>query len=54
MIVTVWNLKGLNSNLKEKELRHLIKRNKISVTGILETKIKENNARNIEKANFED
>lgn len=38
MIVATWNIRGLNSPLKQKKIKYLIKPNKISIIGILETK----------------
>lgn len=38
MIVATWNIRGLNSPLKQEKIKYLIKPNKISIIGILETK----------------
>lgn len=38
-----WNVRGLNSPLKQKEVRHLISSNKIAICGILETRVREPN-----------
>ena len=49
MIISAWNVRGMNSPDKTKEVRHFLETNNISVIGLMETKIKEGNARKIYK-----
>ena len=44
MIVTSWNVWGMNSPDKAKKVRDFLEVNNISVVGLMETKIKEHNA----------
>ena len=39
MLVDSWNVKGLNSPLKQHEVVHLMKKHKMDVCGLLETKM---------------
>lgn len=47
MIIGSWNVRGLNSPYKRKEVRNFISKQKPIVMGLLETKIKERNLRKI-------
>lgn len=49
MIVLVWNIRGLNSPLKQREVKSLVKRLKISIFCLVETRVKEGNAEVIQK-----
>ena len=49
MIITAWNVRGMNSHNKIKEVGDFLEENNISIVGLLETKIKEQNARKIQK-----
>lgn len=39
MIIQCWNVRGLNSPLKQHEVVHLMKKNKVDVCGLLESKM---------------
>lgn len=41
MIVCSWNIRGLNKPFKQKELKAFLLKNKVSVIGCLETKVKD-------------
>ena len=49
MIISSWNVRGMNSPDKTKEVRHFLETNNISVIGLMETKIKEAKVENIFK-----
>ncbi|CAO2816302.1 unnamed protein product [Amaranthus hypochondriacus] len=49
MIIASWNVRGMNSPIKIKEVRNFLVENNISVIGLMETKIKEPNAKKIQK-----
>lgn len=38
-----WNMRGLNDPLKQKEVRSFVNKNKLSIIGLVEHKIKEPN-----------
>lgn len=41
MIVCSWNIRGLNKLFKQKELNAFLLKNKVSIMGCLETKVKD-------------
>lgn len=41
--IALWNIKGLNSLSKQKEVSYFVKSNRITLCAILETRVKENN-----------
>lgn len=45
MIISTWNVRGLNRPFKQKEMTLFMKKYKIEVMGIVETRVKENKAR---------
>ncbi|XP_060183587.1 uncharacterized protein LOC132613540 [Lycium barbarum] len=47
MIISTWNIRGLNQPLKQKELKLFLQKNKIELFGCLETRVRENKAQNI-------
>lgn len=47
MIVSTWNIRGLNKPLKQKEIRAYLLKNKVDICGILETRVKKGNSKNI-------
>src|SRR5688572_16397277 len=49
MILAAWNVRGMNSPIKIKEVRNFLIGNNISVIGLMETKIKEPNTKKIQK-----
>lgn len=49
MIIVSWNVRGLNSPIKIKEIKQFFDINNVSVIGLLETKIKSSNAQKIQK-----
>lgn len=49
MIVAAWNVRGMNNPVKTKEVRDFLEVNNISVMGLLETKIKRQNAGKLQK-----
>ena len=49
MIISSWNVRGMNSPEKTKEVRHFLGANNVSVIGLMETKIKEANVKKIFK-----
>lgn len=49
MIIAAWNVRGMNSTGKVKEVRNFLEDNKVTVVGIVETKIKEHKATTIQK-----
>jgi exonuclease III len=49
MILAAWNVRGMNSPIKTKEVRNFLVGNNISVIGLMETKTKESNAKKIQK-----
>ncbi|XP_019241803.1 PREDICTED: uncharacterized protein LOC109221818 [Nicotiana attenuata] len=44
-----WNIRGVNKRYKQKEVRKYIRSNKINLVGLVETKVKEENAQKILK-----
>ncbi|XP_075074296.1 uncharacterized protein LOC142161947 [Nicotiana tabacum] len=44
-----WNIRGVNKRYKQKEVREYIRSNKIKLVGLVETKVKEENAQKISK-----
>ncbi|XP_019227130.1 PREDICTED: uncharacterized protein LOC109208467 [Nicotiana attenuata] len=44
-----WNIRGVNKRYKQKEVREYIRSNKIKLVGLVETNVKEDNARRISK-----
>ena len=49
MIISTWNVKGMNSRDKAKEVQRFLEINNVSVIGLMETKIREVNAKKIYK-----
>lgn len=49
-----WNIKGLNSPLKQKEIKFFMAKNKLKLFVILETKMKKNNEERIRRSIFGD
>ncbi|XP_019240505.1 PREDICTED: uncharacterized protein LOC109220492 [Nicotiana attenuata] len=47
MIISAWNIRGLNKPYKQKELRLFLQKNKVDILGRLETRVKKNKANNI-------
>ncbi|XP_019248332.1 PREDICTED: uncharacterized protein LOC109227587 [Nicotiana attenuata] len=47
MIVSTWNIRGLNKPFKQKELVLFLKKYKVEVMGLVETRVKENKAKRI-------
>lgn len=45
----VWNVTGINKRYKHKELRIYLKINKISLAGLVDTRVEENKVINIAK-----
>ncbi|XP_074288921.1 uncharacterized protein LOC141614066 [Silene latifolia] len=43
MIISSWNIRGLNDSIKQQEVRGYLWRNKVEVLGLLETRVKLNN-----------
>lgn len=43
MIIGAWNIRGLNTSIKNKEVKHLLKRYNIQFFGVLETRIRPGN-----------
>lgn len=52
MNLAFWNIRGLNSPIKPKEVKNFITTNKICFVCILETKVKERNISNISRNTF--
>ncbi|XP_031252301.1 uncharacterized protein LOC116110228 [Pistacia vera] len=50
--VAVWNVRGLNSLIKQKEVRNLISSNNLSLCAVLETRVRENNMDVVRKIVF--
>ncbi|KAK6773775.1 hypothetical protein RDI58_029013 [Solanum bulbocastanum] len=46
MIISTWNIIGLNQPLKKKELRLFMKKNMVDVMGVVETRVKVHKAGN--------
>lgn len=46
--------KGLNSPLKQKDIKYLIRKNKLVILNVLETKVRENKANAIDETIFRD
>lgn len=49
MIISSWNIRSMNSPGKIKEVRNFLEVNKVSIIGLVETKIKEHKAVNVQK-----
>lgn len=49
-----WNIKGLNSPLKQKEIKSFMAKNKLKLFVILETKVKKKNEERIRRSIFGD
>jgi len=49
MIISSWNIRGLNRSNKQKEINKLVSINKVDIIGILETKIKMGKENQIQK-----
>lgn len=47
MIISTWNIRGINQPLKQKELRHFLQKNKVDVMGVVETRVKVHKTGNI-------
>ncbi|KAH0773615.1 hypothetical protein KY290_010752 [Solanum tuberosum] len=47
MIISTWNIRGLNQTLNKKELRLFMKKNKVDVIGVVETRVKVHKTGNI-------
>ncbi|XP_075108929.1 uncharacterized protein LOC142180761 [Nicotiana tabacum] len=47
MIISTWNIRGLNKPYKQKELKNFLQKNKIDILGCLETRVKEKKAKKI-------
>ncbi|XP_074305770.1 uncharacterized protein LOC141640991 [Silene latifolia] len=43
MIISSWNIRGLNDPIKQMEVRSYMTKNKVEVLGLLETRVKSNN-----------
>ena len=40
---TFWNVRGMNKRYKQKEIKQFLLNNKVSLAGLIETRVKENN-----------
>lgn len=49
MIISDWNIRGLNNPFKQKELKDIFLKYKVDIMGCLETKIQANNDDRIKK-----
>ncbi|XP_071933582.1 uncharacterized protein [Coffea arabica] len=49
-IIGAWNIRGMNSDAKQSEIRNWIKNNEVSIFGLLETRVKQKNADRIARA----
>lgn len=49
MILEAWNIRGLNSPIKKNETKVFLSKNKITIMGIIETKVKAKNASTVSK-----
>ena len=49
MIIHCWNVRGLNSPLKQHEVVSLMKKNKVDVCGLLETKLRSSKVEALQK-----
>ena len=52
MIVSCWNIRGFNNPLKHKRVLAHLKKNKVDIMGILETKLKRQDSKDIVKHKF--
>ena len=52
MVVSFWNIRGFNKSLKLNGVLDHVKKNKVVVMGILETKLKQQRVRDIVKYKF--
>ena len=44
-----WNVRGMNKRYKQKEIKLLLQNNKVTLAGLIETRVKENNVKTILK-----
>lgn len=49
MSITSWNVRGLNLPLIIKEVDYFLNKNRISIVGLLETKVREAKVQSVEK-----
>lgn len=49
MILLSWNIRGLNNPNKIKEIKQYLESNHVCLVGLMETRVKENNEKNIQK-----
>ena len=42
---TFWNVRGMNKRYKQKEIKKCLQNNKVTLAGLIETRVKENNTR---------
>lgn len=47
MKILVWNIRGFNKSLKHKEVKKILRCNKVSILCLIETKVKESNVRKV-------
>ena len=40
---TFWNVRGMNKRYKQKEIKKFLQNNKVSLAGLIETRVIENN-----------
>lgn len=52
MNVLAWNIRGLNMPLKQREVKKMVKRLKVSILGLVETRVKLENLVRIQAAMF--
>ena len=52
MIISSWNIRGLNKSLKQNGILNHVKKNKVAIMGILETKIRKHRMMEIVKNRF--
>ncbi|XP_074287887.1 uncharacterized protein LOC141613052 [Silene latifolia] len=52
MIITSWNIRGLNKHVKQIEVNKFLTQNKLDILGILETRVKENKSQRILRNKF--
>lgn len=48
--IACWNVRGLNSPLRQKEVKAFIKERKLDIIGLVEVKVRENNRKTIENS----
>ncbi|XP_074291836.1 uncharacterized protein LOC141618644 [Silene latifolia] len=54
MIISSWNIRGLNKLVKQMEVNKFLTQNKLDILGILETRVKENKSQRIPRNKFRD